>query len=347
MSETAEPSIGKLLSQARQVKGMTTADVADKLKLTSRQIEALENEEYDKLPAAVFVRGFIRNYARLVGLDAERLLDSIAHTQGETPTITAPSEGVTISSSPVKRWMLYLVGAVALFLILVTVLYQWLSAGEEAYVASPEPAPAATATALPQTPTAGGGTVTAPDLPPALPAAPAPAVVPSAPAVATTPAPITPTLPAQSAQPTPAASTPPAPAAPARPAAPAVAPAPLTPSVAPATPAAAPAQRSTPVNPYLAPGRPATPPVPAPITAPSGHSSLRFSATDESWVQVVDSTGKRSSQLLTSGASASFTGTPPFRLVVGNAASVSLRYNDQNIDLRPFTGDKVARLKLE
>jgi cytoskeleton protein RodZ len=43
------------------------SDVAAKLKLTARQIEALEQEDFSHLPSEVFVRGFVRNYARLVG----------------------------------------------------------------------------------------------------------------------------------------------------------------------------------------------------------------------------------------------------------------------------------------
>jgi cytoskeleton protein RodZ len=379
MNESGEASIGKLLSQARQVKGLTTAEVADKLKLTSRQIEALEAEEYDKLPAAVFVRGFIRNYARLVGLDADRLIEAMGDTQGATATITAHSEGVTISPSPVKRWMFYLLGSFILFMALVAVLYQWLSSGEEAFVEQPT-TPSAQSTQAPATQA------------PATPAAPS-VSAPASPAVATPPSQVPVATPTSAPTAVPAPSTAPA-TSPNAPAKPAVAPigstapaatlpaAPTTPSVAlmpatrpttppaPTAPMLAPTPRvSTPAtasaavphaqpaaapsaNPYLAPPAHApamsvdAAPKSAPTAAPGG-SVLRFVAVEESWVQVVDGAGKRSSQLIARGASASIAGTPPFRIVVGNAASVSLRYNDQHIDLRPFTGDKVARLSLE
>jgi cytoskeleton protein RodZ len=304
MSEALEPGIGKLLASAREVKGMTTAEVADKLKLTARQIEALEAEEFEKLPAAVFVRGFIRNYARLVGLDADRLLVALGEAEGATQTITAPSEGVAISGSPLKRWLIYLVGGFSLFLLLVALLYQWLSQGEQTLVVE-EPVPVIPA------PVSPASVMPPPEAAPA-PAIQAPATMPSAPPSGTPSA----AMPAPNPAPAPAE-------------------------------APRPATSTNAGNPYLTPAAPSASTA-APAARPAeGVSTLRFSASDESWVQVVDGAGKRSSQIIARGGGASFSGQPPFRVVVGNAAVVRMQYNEQNIDLRPFTGDKVARLTLE
>ena len=60
---------GELLAQAREKAGFSTADVARQLKLSVGQVEALEAGQFERLPGSVFVRGFIRNYARLVKLD--------------------------------------------------------------------------------------------------------------------------------------------------------------------------------------------------------------------------------------------------------------------------------------
>lgn len=329
MSEAVEPGIGEMLASARQAKGMTTVEIADKLKLTSRQIEALEAEEFDKLPAAVFVRGFIRNYARLVGLDAEQLLATLGATQGATETITAPSEGVTISASPLKRWVIYLAGGFSLFLLLVALLYQWLSEGEQAYVVDQ-----ATQAAAPS---------------------PQEAPTPSAPPAAIQPAPApTPTLFPEPVVRSGASSTPaelPAPmSAPAATPVPAPArlPSPAQAPVVPAVPNAA--AVTAPPNPYLSGTAAQAPEVDHASRSakpPGALSTLRFTSSDESWVQVVDGAGKRGSQLITRGSAASFTGTPPFKIVVGNAASVKLQYNDHGIDLSPYIGDKVARLTLE
>lgn len=66
--------VGKLLSAGRQARGLTIANVAQMLKLGARQIEAMESGRFDLLPGAAFARGFVRNYARLLGIDADPLV---------------------------------------------------------------------------------------------------------------------------------------------------------------------------------------------------------------------------------------------------------------------------------
>ncbi len=70
---------GSILSAARQRQGLSVADVARQLKLGVRQIEALEADDYKSLPRITFVRGFIRNYAKLLQIDAEPLLKPTEH----------------------------------------------------------------------------------------------------------------------------------------------------------------------------------------------------------------------------------------------------------------------------
>lgn len=74
---------------------------------------------------------------------------------------------------------------------------------------------------------------------------------------------------------------------------------------------------------------------------------MRFEPTEDAWIQVVDAKGMRFSKLVRAGAVKVVSGTPPFRLVVGNAANVGLIYNGHVIDLKPYIGEKVARLTLE
>ena len=71
--------VGSVLSAARQRQGLSVADVARQLKLGVRQIEALEADDYERLPRITFVRGFIRNYAKLLQIDAEPLLKPTEH----------------------------------------------------------------------------------------------------------------------------------------------------------------------------------------------------------------------------------------------------------------------------
>lgn len=69
-----KPSAGRMLVEARERLGLSIPDVARQLRLSTRQIEALEADDYASLPSKTFLRGFIRNYARLLQLDPEPLL---------------------------------------------------------------------------------------------------------------------------------------------------------------------------------------------------------------------------------------------------------------------------------
>ena len=72
--EVAPAQPGRQLAAARESCGLSVADVAHQLRLSPGQVEAMEAGNYQRLPGAVFVRGFIRNYARLVKLDPALLL---------------------------------------------------------------------------------------------------------------------------------------------------------------------------------------------------------------------------------------------------------------------------------
>ncbi|PSJ17351.1 helix-turn-helix domain-containing protein [Nitrosomonas supralitoralis] len=67
-------SVGHLLRKARIMRNMSVEDVSRQLRLSVQQIEAIENENFEKLPGTTFLRGFIRNYANLVQLDPMPLL---------------------------------------------------------------------------------------------------------------------------------------------------------------------------------------------------------------------------------------------------------------------------------
>lgn len=67
---------GKTLRQARLDLRLSPEDVAAQLHLAARQIVALENDDYANLPQATYVRGYLRNYALLLGLTPDPILDS-------------------------------------------------------------------------------------------------------------------------------------------------------------------------------------------------------------------------------------------------------------------------------
>lgn len=79
------PELGSRLRSAREARGLGVADVARQLRLEPRVIEALERDEQAALPAITFVKGYVRSYARLVGLDEAPLLAALPAST-ETPS---------------------------------------------------------------------------------------------------------------------------------------------------------------------------------------------------------------------------------------------------------------------
>jgi cytoskeletal protein RodZ len=66
--------VGQVLRAARLERGLDIEDVAQQLRFAPRQVTALEEDEYDKLAGGPFLRGFVRNYAKLLQLDEAPLL---------------------------------------------------------------------------------------------------------------------------------------------------------------------------------------------------------------------------------------------------------------------------------
>lgn len=67
--------VGRRLREARDSKGLTLMAVAERTKIPPRQLSLLENEEYDRLPAGIFVRGYVRAVAVALGLNADRMAE--------------------------------------------------------------------------------------------------------------------------------------------------------------------------------------------------------------------------------------------------------------------------------
>ena len=74
MAETGSlGSPGQTLREAREARSMSVAEVAQELKISRQAVERLEQGQYDSLPGDTFARGYIRSYARLMGMDPARL----------------------------------------------------------------------------------------------------------------------------------------------------------------------------------------------------------------------------------------------------------------------------------
>ena len=98
MSESGQSSVGQILREAREAQGMTLEDAAARLRLMHRQVEAMETDHFESLDPPVFARGFVRNYARLLGLAPEVLLARMEGAPAE-PTAVSPAAPPQASKS--------------------------------------------------------------------------------------------------------------------------------------------------------------------------------------------------------------------------------------------------------
>ncbi len=117
-------SLGSILRDARERLGLSVADVAAQIKFAPRQIEALEAEDFKRLPEAAFLRGFVRSYAKILHLDAQTLLSALpqANATELTPASVEVPFPATHSS---QRQNLILLGASLLLAVIVVGFSVW------------------------------------------------------------------------------------------------------------------------------------------------------------------------------------------------------------------------------
>jgi len=75
-------SVGEFFKQVRETKGLTVDEVASKTRIRSDFVKALEDGNFAKLPDQVFARGFVRSYARSLGLDEEDAIHRFIQSAG-------------------------------------------------------------------------------------------------------------------------------------------------------------------------------------------------------------------------------------------------------------------------
>ncbi len=322
---------GETLRQARESNGWSLAEVALKLNLTVTSLSNLEAGAFDKLPGHTFARGYIRAYAKLLGMDQAVLVQQFDQSTGtDSHGSSVHSLGRIEEPVRVSHTILRIVSLLLLIAVIGGGFVWWqdqtslrtkdlisltpehvevegadgttqihpLDEPEDQAVAQGQ-AESATPLALPQAETSSQ--------------APAEAEVTASVVAPTAPTPVAPT---HNAAPVVAAPAAPAPAAP-----------------APAVPA--------PV--VVAPSAPA--PVATAPVAGQGQVQLKFTA--DCWTQVTDGAGKvLLSGLKRKGDSVSVSGKPPFSVRLGFARGAQVSYNGQAVDVAPFTSGETARLKL-
>jgi cytoskeleton protein RodZ len=170
---------GRHLREAREHQGLTAEDVAERLHLQPGQVEALENDDYTHFPAAIFVSGYLRSYARLLGLDADPLVKALGqqglegpHLRSELTARMPPVRRARPSFSPRLR-ALAAIGAVVCLVVLGWSLWP---RGERVPMAT---APAVTTAPAVSAPSADGAAAPAPAEGVAPPSQPAAAVPPA------------------------------------------------------------------------------------------------------------------------------------------------------------------------
>jgi len=301
-------NVGHQLRLARESRGLSVDDVSSALKLSPHQVEAIEANNWSHLPKTI-IRGFVRNYARYLDLDAAPLmvaLDGTSLPQGPElavnvgSPVSMPREGRGDRRDYVRVFSGLLILLLALLVYYFVPAQTWQSTldsiKDRVFAESTQTVKESAAEAPKEV---GKGTDAGVS-----------------------------GVPIGNA---PAATTEVAPAAPA--------------SSNAALSSAMPAPELLP--PAATPVSPSTASSSSSSTTGSG-GALLFSFSQPSWVEVRDGTGQIIfSQLNQAGSSREISGRPPFSLVVGNASAVTLQYNGKPVDLSKRSKEDVARLTLE
>ena len=126
---TEVTGVGARLRQAREAQGLAIDDVALQLKFAPRQIESLEHERFDRLPGPTIARGMVRNYARLLKLDPEPLIQRMAPQVEAAPDPGLIAERfrqeVPFSDSGKRSSFIYAGFSVALLVLVAVLAYEW------------------------------------------------------------------------------------------------------------------------------------------------------------------------------------------------------------------------------
>lgn len=143
------PSFGAWLRSQRKIREVPLGEIADATKISIRYLEALEQDRFDVLPASVFAKGFLREYARFVGLDPDEVVNSYLTAQQAAlhpEAVEEPERPRPASGGRKNNWILIAALLVALALIAFLIFWGGKDRQEDAV------APAIAAPVLPPAP---------------------------------------------------------------------------------------------------------------------------------------------------------------------------------------------------
>lgn len=124
--DTRKIMIGGILRDARTAAGLSVTQVANRLNLTAQAVEALETNQYERLPGLTFARGYIRSYAKLLGLDDSELAKQFDQYAGlNMPLKSVRSVDQVRESRRVSRGMLQFSVFFVFLIVLGAIYYAW------------------------------------------------------------------------------------------------------------------------------------------------------------------------------------------------------------------------------
>ena len=124
-------SFGEWLRRQREMREISLRDIADRTKISLRYLEAMEADRFDLLPAPIFAKGFLREYARYVGLSPDDVVNHYLSVHRPEELAGDPKEDTKVRSKPKpvdpgptpmrRNWSYGLVLALAGLILLVLV----------------------------------------------------------------------------------------------------------------------------------------------------------------------------------------------------------------------------------
>ena len=113
-------SAGVRLREERLSKGIKTSTVAEKLHITNHYVKAIESDSFEKLPGAIFIRGYLKNYAELLNLNPSEIVGLYEKTASQN-TNGSNSKASSYKLKPRNR--IFVISSVILFIILFVALW--------------------------------------------------------------------------------------------------------------------------------------------------------------------------------------------------------------------------------
>ncbi len=318
----SQESLGGRLRKAREAAGLSRGEIALHLRLSERKIQALEEDNYELFPSETFVSGYLRSYAKALGLSESNFIRPVSTTQ--MPPTLVPRFGKDKQASsmdlPVR-----MVTYVIIVVVIISLGMWWIGQREKGSVAVTDTTmlPAVTGQATvaesvpvdesvqPETADVKQDDILAANM------NATPEVETAVDERAAEPMP-TEAKPAQKIQQDPAAP-----------------------------PSVMPPRVVTEENPSTADVEEDTIPAPPPLTADVPRSKLVLEYQQDSWTEVDDNAGRRLVYgLMRAGQTLELKGEAPFKVFLGYAEGVVIHYNNALFDHSTFQRGEIARFRV-